>query len=200
MNLEQYRILFMVVTLGLALVAASPVIGLVVPFRSGSERFSEFWLLGPDHMAEGYPFTVGAGENYKIFVGVANNMGSSGYYMINVKFSNSNQIFSDNTGFVPSSSPPLYDYRFFIGEWEVWESPVTFGFQNVSVEGDVLFVGDVVVDGIVFPINSSTMWDSESSGFIFQLSFELWRYDVESHSFGFHGQVVGIHLNMSRTL
>lgn len=200
MNLEQYRTLFIVVTLGLALVAASPVIGFVVPFGSGSERFSEFWLLGPDHMAEGYPFNVGAGEDYMVFVGVANHMGSSEYYMISVKFCNSNQFLSDITGFVPSSLPPLYHYHFFIGEGEVWESPVTFGFQDVSVDGDVLFVDNLVVDGVVFPVDASVIWDSEADGFMFQLFFELWQYDVESHSFDFSGQVVGIWLNMSMTL
>ena len=87
-NLEDYRALFMMATLGLALVAVSPMLGVILPFGRGSERFSEFWLLGPDHMAEGYPFNVRAGEEYSVFVGVGNHMGSSEYYKVCVKFCN----------------------------------------------------------------------------------------------------------------
>ena len=91
MSLEDYRILFIVATLGLSLVAASPALSAVVPFSGGSERFSEFWLLGPWHMAEGYPFDVGVGEEYSVFVGVGNHMGCSEYYVVYVKFRNSTQ-------------------------------------------------------------------------------------------------------------
>ena len=146
MNLKQYHTLFIVVTLGFALIAASPVIGLVMPFGTGSEQFSEFWLLGPNHMTDGYPFNVGAGEDYRVFLGVENNMGDSEYYMVSVMFCNSTPSLSDITGSVPNSLSSIYDYRFFVADGEVWESPVTFGFQDVFVEDDVLFVGDTIWD------------------------------------------------------
>jgi len=60
-NLEEYRVLFLVVTLVLALIVASPVVSMIVP-QGSSERFSEFWLLGPDNLAEGYPLNVAVGE------------------------------------------------------------------------------------------------------------------------------------------
>lgn len=154
MNLEEYRVLFLVVTLGLALVAASPVLGVVVP-QGSSERFSEFWLLGEGHMAEGYPFNVRAGEVYRVFVGVGNHKGGSEYYLVSVKFRNSIQSLPDVDGGVASSLPPLYEYRFFVGDGEIWEAPVTFGFEGDVVEGDVLVVGDVVINGVVFPVDAS---------------------------------------------
>jgi hypothetical protein len=196
-NLEEYRILFLVVTLGLALVAAYPALAMVVPFTGGSEEFSEFWLLGPSHMAEGYPFNVTAGEEYSVFVGVGNHMGGSEYYMVCVKFRNSTQSFPDVDGSVPSSLPTLYEYRFFVGDGEVWESPVTFGFQNVSVEDGVLSVDDVMINGMVFPVDASTSWDSEGVGYFFQLFFELWRYDTLLKSFRFHDRVVWLRLNIT---
>jgi len=196
-NLKSYRNLFIVVTLVLTLVAASPVLGVVVPFQGGSERFSEFWLLGPDHIAENYPFNVGVDEEYRVFVGVGNHMGGSEYYMVNVKFRNGTQSLPDIDGSLPSSLSPLYEYRFFVGDGEVWEAPVTFGFEGDVVEGDVLFVGDVIVNGVSFPVDASTSWDSENSGFFFQLFFELWRYDVVSRAFRFHDRFVGIWLNMT---
>ena len=197
MNLEEYRVLFLVVTLGLALVAASPVVGLVVPFGGGSERFSEFWLLGPDHMAEGYPFVVGVGEVYSVFVGVGNHMGGSEYYMVYVKFSNGTEFLPDIDGGVASVLSPLYEYRFFVVDGEVWESSVTFGFEGVVVEGEVLSVGDVVINGVSFPVGASAVWDSESGGYFFELFFELWRYDGELDSFRFDDRFVGLWLNMT---
>jgi hypothetical protein len=195
-NLEEYRTLFMVATIVLALVAVSPVVGLVVP-QGGSERFSEFWLLGPDHMAEGYPFNVRAGEEYSVFVGVGNHMGCSEYYRVYVKLGNGSDFLPDIDGGVPSSLPALYEYRFFVGDSEVWESAVTFGFEGVVVDGDVLSVGNVIVDGVAFPVGASAVWDTERGGYFFVLFFELWRYDVEYDSFKFDDRFVGLWLNMT---
>jgi len=196
-NLEDYRTLFIVATLGLALVAASPALGVVVPFGGGSERFSELWLLGPWRMAEGYPFDVGVNETYGVFVGVGNHMGGSEYYRVYVKFRNSTQPLPDVNGSTPSSLPPLYEFSFFVADGEVWESRLTFGFEDVFLEGDVVSVGDVVVDGVVFGVDASGRWDSEFGGFYFQLFFELWRYDVASRGFRFHNRFVGLWLNMT---
>ena len=211
MNLEEYRTMFLVVTLGLALVAAYPALAMVVPFTGGSEEFSEFWLLGPGHTAEDYPFNVGAGEMQSIFVCLGNHMGSSEYYMVYVKFGDSTQLDFDSSK--PGSLPPLYEFRVFVGDEDVWESPVTFGFQNVfigdtvlivdnvtmnvPIEDAVLSVDDVIINGMVFPVDASTSWDSENSGFYFRLSFELWRYDTMLKSFRFHNRVVGLQLNMT---
>jgi len=196
-NLEDYRTLFIVATLGLTLVAASPAISVVVPFGGGSERFSEFWLLGPWRMAEGYPFDVGVNETYSVFVGVGNHMGGSEYYVVYVKFRNSTQSLPDVNGSTPSALPPLYEFRFFVGDGETWESRLTFGFEDVSLEGDGVSVGDVVVNGVVFGVDASAGWDSEYSGFYFQLFFELWRYDVTMRGFRFHNRFVALWLNMT---
>jgi hypothetical protein len=197
LNLEDYRTLFIVVTLGLALVAAVPALGVVVPFQVGSERFSEFWLLGPGHMAEDYPFDVGVGKAYTVFVGVGNHMGCSEYYVVYVKFRNSTQSLPDIGGSVPSSLPPLSEFRFFVADSETWESPVTFAFQDVSFQDDSVSVGCVTINGVTFLVDSFSVWDSEDKGFYFQLFFELWRYDVTAQGFRFHDRFVGIWLNMT---
>jgi len=196
-DLEDYRVLFFVVTLGLALVAASPALSVAVSFGGGSERFSEFWLLDGLHRTEYYPFDVGVNESYGVFVGVGNHMGSSEYYRVFVKFRNSTQSLPDIDGSVPSSLSPLYEFRFFVADGEVWESRLTFGFEDVSLVGDVVFVGGVTINGVVFPVGSSAVWDSEYGGFYFQLFFELWRYDVTMQSFRYHNRFVGLWLNMT---
>lgn len=197
MDLKSYRNLFIVVTLILTLIAASPVIAIVVPFQDGSEGFSEFWLLGPDHIAKNYPFNVSSGEVHKIFVGLVNQMGSSEYYMVHVKFRNSTQFLLELNSSKPSSLAALYEFRFFVENENVWELPVNFGFQDVSIRGDVVTVGNVIVNGKVFPASASTGWDSKTNGFYFQLFFELWRYDVISQAFKFDDRVIGIWINMT---
>jgi len=210
-NLDDYRTLFIVVTLGLALIAASPAIALVVPFGGGSEQFSEFWLLDPNHAAEDYPFNVSAGEMYSVFVGVGNHMGSPEYYKVYMKFGNITQL--DFNSSKPSSLSPLYEFQGFVGDGDFWESPVTFGFQNVSlvdkvlsvdnvtmnapIEDAVLSVDEVIINGMVFPVDAHTSWDAENAGFYFRLSFELWRYDMVLKSFMFHNRIVGLRLNMT---
>lgn len=196
MNLEDYRTLSIVATLGLALVAASPALAVVVPFEGGSERFSEFWLLDGLHRTEYYPFVVSEGEEYRVFVGVGNHMGGSEYYMVCVKFRNSTQSLPDLESSVASSLLSLYEFRFFVGDGEVWEMPVTFWFEDVVVEGDVLVVGDVIVNGVSFPVEVSAVEESEGGGFVFQLFFELWRYDVVSESFRFDNRYVGLWLSV----
>jgi len=210
-NLEDYRTLFMVVTLGLALIAASPAIALVVSFGGGSEQFSEFWLLDSNHAAEDYPFNVSAGEMYSVFVGVGNHMSSPEYYKVYVKFGNSTQL--DFNSSKASSLSPLYEFQGFVGDGDFWESPVTFGVQNVSlvdkvlsvdnvttdalIEDAVLSVDEVIINGMIFPVDAHTNWDAEKGGFYFRLSFELWRYDTVLKSFMFHNRIVGLRLNMT---
>jgi len=196
-NLEDYRTLFIVATLGLTLIVAAPALSVVVPIRSGSEQFSEFWLLGPTHMAEGYPFNVGVGGEYSVFVGVGNHMGSSEYYVVYVKFRNQTQPLPNATASTPSPLPPLYEFQFFVADGETWESPLTFAFQNVSLQGDSMFLGGVTINGVAFSVDSFSMWDSENSGFYYQLFFELWLYNMTSRSFRYHNRFVGIWLNVT---
>jgi hypothetical protein len=199
MNLEDYRTLFLVLTLVLVLVAVSPVLSVVVPFGGGSESFSELWLLGPDHMAEGYPSIFRDGEVYRVFVGVGNQMGSSEYYLIYVKAGNSTNILPDVDNSLAGSLPPLSEFRFVIADNEVWENTISFGFEDLVFEDDLLHVGYVVVDGVRFPVELSTTWDIERGGYYIQLFFELWRYDVVTGSFKFDDSFVGLWLKMTES-
>jgi len=196
-NLEGYRTVFTTVGFVLMLVAASPILSVVVPFSGGGERFAELWLLGPGHMAEDYPFNVEVDETYSVFVGVGNHMGSSSYYMVYVKFRNQTQSLPAVSDSTPSLLPPLYQFRVFVADGETWESPLTFAFQNVSLEGDSMFVGEVLINDVAFSVDRFSMWDSEHSGFYYQLFCELWFRDVASRSFRYHNRFVGIWLNMT---
>lgn len=196
-KLEEIRALFIVVTLGCALVVAIPALELILPYGGGSENFSELWILGPNHMAENYPSDVRGGKEYGVFVGVGNQMGNPEYYRVYVKFSNGTEFLPDIDGGVASSLSPLYEFRFVVDVGEVWESAVSFWFEDVLLEGDTLVVGDLTINGKTFSVDASTVWDPEKEGYFFELFFELWRYDIEYEQFRFDDRFVGLGLNMT---
>jgi len=196
-NLEDYRTVFAVTSLALVLVAAAPTLSMVVAFPRSTERFSELWVLGPNHMAEDYPFNVRVGEEYRVFVGVGNHMGCSSYYMVYVKFRNQSQPLPDASNSTPSPLPPLYEFRFLIMDGGSWEAPLTFTFLEVTRWEDSCLVRRISINDVVFSVDSPSSWDSENNGFYYQLFFELWLYDMTSRSLQFHNRFVGIWLNMT---
>jgi len=197
MNLEDYRTLFAATTLGLVLIAALPTVSMVVSFPIGAERFSELWVLGPTHMAEGYPFNVRVGEQYSLFVGVGNHMGYSAYYLVYVKFRNQTQPLPDTLNAVPSSLPPLYEFRAFVLDGGTWEAQLIFTFIGVSHLGNSSFVSEMSINDVVFSVDCYSGWDFENRGFYYQLFFELWLYDASLQRFQYHNRFVGIWLNMT---
>jgi len=197
MNLEEYRTVFVTGSLALILIVAAPTVGLIVPFPGGSERFSEFWLLGPNRMAEDYPFNVRVNETYRVFVGVGNHMGGSSYYLIYVKFRNQTEPLPNVTASEPSPLAPLYEFRAFVLDGDAWDNPFKLIVLEASRNNDSIVMNRLAVNDVVLGVNFSTSWDSEHNGFYFQLFFELWLFNMTSQSFQYHNRFVGIWLNMT---
>jgi hypothetical protein len=193
---EDYKVAF--ATLGLVgiLLFASPTLGLVLHLPGG-EKFSELWVLGPRHMAEGYPFNVKANDSYTVYVGVGNHMGSSSYYVVYVKFRNQSEPLPNATAGTPSPLPPLYEYRIFLQDGKTWDAPLIFSFSNVSFSENRSFVGSLMMNGVIFNVDKSASWDVEDKGYYYQIFVELWIYSVESKGFEFHNRFVGLWLNMT---
>jgi len=196
-HVEEYRTLFIVGSLILMLIPVVPTLSLFIRIPSGSERFSELWLLGPAHTAENYPFNVSVNEEYNLFVGVGNHLGSSSYYMVYVKFRNQTQQLPNSTTSEPSSLPPLNEFRFVLTDGEVWEAPLTFVIENVLLQQNFSIVQNISINDIVFPVNYTSTWDSDRNGFYYQMFFELWLYNMTSSSFQYHNRFVGLCLNMT---
>jgi len=207
MNLKDYQTVFTVTGLALILAAAAPVIGLFVSFEDGAGKFSELWILGPDHLAKDYPFDIRANVSHTVFVGVGNHMGGSSYYMVLVKLRNQTQSSPNTTASIPSLLLPLSEFRFFITDGRSGEAQVHFSVLDVSRSdgseagamsaNSTVFVSRLSINDVIFPINSSAHWDSEYIGFYYQLFFELWRYDLTLRSFRFDNRFVGIWLNVT---
>jgi len=195
-NLEDYRMAFTSTILILILIAASPTVALLLP--ASGERFSEFWVLGPGHMVEDYPFNVREGRQYRVYVGVSNHLGSSAFYMVYVKFRNQTQLPPNATSAQPSEQPFIREFRVFAANDETWETLVTFSISQATFLNRTVLVNRIAVNGVGFPVDYRTRWNSQDKGFYFQLFFELWLYDLDLERFSFHNRFVGIWLNVTR--
>ncbi len=196
LKIEDYKVAFAAVGLIGLLLLASPALSLTVHFPGG-EEFSELWILGPSHMAEDYPFNVTANENHLIYVGVADHMGSSTYYVVYVKFRNETDSFPNATSGTPSPLKQSYECRVFLQDDQEWSAPLTFSLSNVSSFEDHLVVGSLTVNGVTSSVNKSSSWDTENRGYYYQLFVELWIYDAKLDTLSFHDRFVGLWLNMT---
>jgi uncharacterized membrane protein len=192
-------VVFAVIILLLSSVAMSPILDNFEFLQNSSEPFSELWLLDSSHGTENYPFNVSSGETYSVFVGLANRMKSSESYMVHVKFRNVTQYLLEYNTSKPSSSLPLYEFQFSVDNKDVWESPVNFAVSDVTVEEDIITVGDVTINDVVKPVTAYTNSTYAPNEPHFQLFFELWRYNVELGTFQFDNLSVGLWLNMTRS-
>jgi hypothetical protein len=196
LKIEDYKIIFTAVGLVGALLFASPTLSLVfhLPLVEG---FSELWILGPEHMAENYPFNVRAEESYLVYIGIGNHMGSSAYYAVYVKFRNQTEPLPDDKAGKPSPLEPLYEYRVFLKDGDSWEFPLNFSFSNISFLDNQSLAGTIRINDAAFNVDKPALWDANYTGYYYQLFFELWIYDVEAEAFQFHNRFVGIWLNMT---
>ena len=197
MKLAGYKLVFVAVGLIGVLLIASPALAGAIPGLPGGEQFSELYLLGPDHMAANYPFNIAVGQNYSVYVGVGNQLGSSAYYVLYVKFGNeTDQMPNDGLG-TPSILQPLYEYRFSIQDSMNWESLLTFSVSNASISGNNSQINTLQINGVAFNVDKPAMWDSNSTTFKYQLLFELWLYNNKSNSIEYNSRFVDLHLNLT---
>ena len=165
----------------------------------GGEQFSELYVLGPTHMAEGYPFNVSAGRNYSVYLGVGNHLGNVTYYRVVVKLRNGDEALPNSTTGVASPLPALYNYSVFLTDGQVWEDSLVFSFPNVLFEGNVSSLQWVSINGALFVVDKSAVWDNENNGYFYQLFMELWVFDSTSSSFNFHSRFVALWLNVTQS-
>jgi len=186
-NLEEYHTLFMVTTLTLSLVAATPTLIMVVPISKTEKPFSELWILGPNHMAENYPLNISIGEQKLLFIGVANHMHSSMYYIVYAKFRNQTQPLPDDKNSTPSPVLPLYEFRFFLVDGENWETPLNFTILDASLNDNNLVVKRISINDMIFEGEYVARRDL---GLVYQIFFELWLYNMTSGKSQYHNRFV----------
>ena len=193
MTLENYKLIFIAVGLiGILIIAAPSIAGAINP--PSEAKFSELYLLGTDQRAENYPTTIIAGQNYSIYVGVGNHLGSSAYYVLYVKLGNKTDQMPNETLGTPSSLQPLYEYRFSVRNNENWERLLNFSASNASISGSNSQIKTLEINGLAFNVEKPAIWNSTTNNFMYHLIFELWRYNIQSNSIQFDDRFVNLNL------
>jgi len=198
MSIDDLKLLYGIGCLVLGLIILSPTLTMVISLPGG-ERFSELWILGPEHLAENYPFNIVEGRVYNISLGVANHMGKTEYYVVYVKVRNQTEPLPNSVNGTPSPLNPVFEYRVFIGDSEVWEKEISFSLKEFTFENGSCRVSKLVLGGNSIDIDKVAFWDAENRGFYFQIFFELWIYDSKVMGFQYHNRFVGLWLNATLT-
>jgi hypothetical protein len=202
-NLQEYKILIFVVTAIVALLVASPALQRLLVYPQ-TDFFTEMWLLGPEHMAENFPGNITSNTDYKIFLGIANHLGSAAYYSVQVKFRNQTQSAPDISNRAPSGLPPLYRIAAFVADKGTWELPITFSLDYTYSENpnnatlSKVNVHSLTFNGAKFNLEGlPATWDPEDSGFFGYLFFELWIYNDTTSGFQYHHRNTSLRFNMT---
>lgn len=199
MNFADVKLIYVFVCVVLGMIILSPTLLSVVSFPEG-EQFSELYILDSNRKLENMPFNISANAPYTIHLGVGNEMGALESYLVYVKLRNQTDSLPDCATGSPSSLAPIYEYRLFLGDDEVWEREITFSFENVVIEGKINRISGFSINGDLVDVEKVTVWDSEKDGFLYQLVFELWIYNETTSVFEFHNRYVGLKLNMTGSL
>jgi hypothetical protein len=201
MNLDEYRLTFVVVTAIVMLLVASPAMSRLLVYPR-TEFFSEMWLLGPNHTAEGYPYNVSSGQNYTVFLGVGNQLGYCAYYVVEVKFRNETQSAPSSFGPVenetPSGLPSLFNVTAFVADEQDWELPIIFSFDYGVMGNSQVVFHSLTLNGEVLNLGGQvTAWNTTKSVFFGNLIFELWIYNSQATILSYHDRFVDLKFNMT---
>jgi hypothetical protein len=198
-NLQNYRIVFIVAILLSALFVASPAIQTVLVYPPAqSASFSELWLLGPEKKAENYPSTISPEENYTVYLGVANQLGSCAYYRVDVKLCNTTQQLPSSFNHTASTQQSLYSLNLIVPDKGSLEMPVSFSFNYTLDENlaKVAFV-DLTLNDLSSNLQGYTVTWAPQTAFSVNLIFELWIYNSTTNAFQYHDRYVSLQLNMA---
>jgi len=197
MRLENIRIIFVTVGLIGVLLFASPSISLFVKPPAG-EEFSELYVLGPTHTFSNLPFNVVAGVTYSVYLGVVNHLGSPCYYISFIKIANETESLPSATLGTPSSLPPLYEFDTLLNNGGTWEVPLTFQVNELSFADETCQLSGITVNGMEFPVNQQSAWDSVNNGYYYNFFVELWIFNSTLGTSQYNGRFVDLFLNMTQ--
>jgi hypothetical protein len=198
LDVRNYQVLFLVVVAVSALLVASPALSRLLVWPR-TEFFTELWILGPNHMAEDYPYNVSRDQNYSILLGVGNRLGRLAYYSIAVKFRNQTQPAANSFNRTYSSLPALYNVSAFVPDEQVLELPLTFSlnYSDPDALSRIEFYSLTLNNVLLGLTDCTATWDSGRNEFVGNLFFEAWIYNATVGDFQYHERFVSLRLNMT---
>jgi hypothetical protein len=193
----RYKSLLLVVTLVVALFAASPAIQKFL-VSAPSPGLTELAIFGPYRNAT-YPYNVVSGENYTLYLNVTNRLGSCAYYNLETKFRNESQSAPNSfPPFTSSSQPALSSSTFTLADQQTFELPISVSFNYVLDSASNIALQTIVINGASLDGGGTTFaYNAEKGGFFSNLFFELWIYNDSANAFQYNDRYVSLWLNMT---
>ncbi|NWG11513.1 DUF1616 domain-containing protein [Candidatus Bathyarchaeota archaeon] len=198
MKFQDYSLPLIAITGVLALLVASPALSRLLVYPR-TDFFTELAILGPNHMAEDYPFNISSGNNYDVFLEIKNKLGYCAYYLVEAKFRNQSQPAPDSFNFTSSSLPSLFNFTAIVEDEGSWELPLTFAI-NYEYENNMTLVrvSSLTLNDLTLNIvNCTVTWNSYMQGFYSNLFFELWIYNQTTATFQYHERFLSLWFNMT---
>jgi uncharacterized membrane protein len=197
LNLENHKILYITITVILALLVASPALQHFLVYPQ-TEFFTEMWLLGPNLKAENYPYNITNNLDNQVYLGLGNHLGSAAYYRVDVKLRNQNMLGPDSFQRTPSNLPTLYSFNIVVADQQTVQVPVDFSFTYSQTNDLQINFNQLTVNNNPININGySTTWNSTNNDYYEKLVFELYLYNSTTSSFQYNERFVDLRLNMT---
>lgn len=199
MKLLKLKVLVIVVTTVLALFVASPALQRLINSPQTS-FYTEMWLLDSAHTANNYPSNILQGQNYTVYLDIANHLGNISYYVVEVKLRNDVMPYAGSFDNIPVNLPSLCNLTAFVPNKSTLEMPITFSFTyNVNSAHSQVNFNQLTLNEAVLNLNgySTTYRTHMPTGFFGNLYFELWLYNNTSNQFQYNDRYVNLPLNMT---
>ncbi len=196
MRSESYRLPVLALALATTFVLSSNLIYGLFPSHDTRERFTELWLLGANHRIEGLSSHVLDDEPIEVMVGIRNHMGDSVQYSLIVKLRNETEPLPDPSRAQPSPLPMLCRFDVSLDENEGWEAPVTVRVVEADISTGQCLLRKIEINGAIVTVKSLATRNEETTGFCYELFFELWTRDSANDTLLYDNRFVGFWLDV----
>ncbi len=135
---KEYTALDKALTLGLvaSVILAAGVFAYVMTVQREGDKFTEFYILDENGMADNYPTRLNASEEGTVIIGVVNHEFATINYTVNVVLVTVQYVYNGSTGrndTVEIANVTLDSQSAFLGNGLAWERPFNF---TISQSGD----------------------------------------------------------------
>ena len=186
MNLEDYKTLFVSITLIAILAASTPLIGMLIGMflPQQEEPFLAMATLGEGGMADKY--YPGGDPNIRVespvrwYIYLYNHMGCAQYVAVRVKLLNSVLPGPDSASCSPSPTPAFFELRYVLIKNETRVSPLFWRVSEATQGENVVSITELVVNNMTVGLDATA-----SDGYNFRMVLELWVYDDASDGLRF---------------
>jgi len=125
-------------------------------------------------------------------------METSSYYASFVKITNQTESLPNANLGTPSQLPALYEFKSFISDGGIWEVPLTFRVNELAFVDGTSRISSITINGIELSVNQTSEWNSDKTGYYYNLFVELWIYNSSLGISQFHNRFVSLLLNMTQ--